>query len=179
MKIEMVVIIMSKKRFFIDKINNNQYGIYDRLKMGDTDPLIYSDWTVSLDFTQGVCDLLNDCDNIMNEFYEKVIIGDGSFELIDKIKNGDKVYGMIIKKLFKENIKLKEEIKTYPINEQYAEEIIQQNKKLRIERNKLKKENDDLLKSIKEYKKLRKRLNKNNSRLIEKIAEEFMRWEDE
>ena len=41
---------------------------------------------------------------------------------------------------------LKEEIRAYPINEQYAEEIIQQNQKLRIERNDLRRENEQLKK---------------------------------
>lgn len=34
---------MSEKRFFIDKIDNNQYAVYDRLKVGYIEPLVYTD----------------------------------------------------------------------------------------------------------------------------------------
>ena len=52
--------------------------------------------------------------------------------------------------LQKENEQLKEEIRAYPINEQYAEEIMQQNQKLRIERNDFRIENKKLRKTINE-----------------------------
>lgn len=102
--------MMSEKRFFIDKIDSNQYAIYDRLKIGYIKPLVYTDWTVGLDYTQSVCDLLNDCDEKMNEVYEKLIIGKGSSEVIDMIKFGDKLYGVTIKELFDRNKKLEEDI---------------------------------------------------------------------
>lgn len=175
---------MSEKRFFIDKIDSNQYAVYDRLKIGYIKPLVYTDWTVGLDYTQSVCDLFNDCDEKMNEVYEKLIIGKGSSEVIDMIKFGDNLYGVTIKELFdrnkkleedidnekndyrelfsnyiylqeknvkliKKNEQLKEEIRAYPINEQYAEEIMQQNQKLRIERNDLRRENEQLKKQLK------------------------------
>ena len=101
---------MNEKRFFIDKIDHNQYGVYDRLKIGYIKPLVYTDWTVSLDYTQSVCDLLNDCDEKMNEVYEKLIIGKGSSEVIDMIKYGDNLYGVTIKELFDRNKKLEEDI---------------------------------------------------------------------
>lgn len=100
---------MTKKRFFIDKINSNQYAVYDRLKIGYIKPLVYTDWTVGLNYTQGVCDLLNDCDEKMNEVYEKLIIGKGSSEVIDMIKFGDNLNGVAIKELFDRNKKLEEE----------------------------------------------------------------------
>lgn len=34
---------MNEKRFFIDKIDHNQYGVYDRLKIGYIKPLVYTD----------------------------------------------------------------------------------------------------------------------------------------
>lgn len=101
---------MSEKRFFIDKIDDNQYAVYDRLKIGYIKPLVYTDWTVSLDYTQSVCDLFNDCDDKMNEVYEKLIIGKSSSEVIDMIKFGDKLYGVTIKELFDRNKKLEEDI---------------------------------------------------------------------
>lgn len=101
---------MSEKRFFIDKIDNNQYAVYDRLKVGYIEPLVYTDWTVGLDYTQSVCDLFNDCDEKMNEVYEKLIIGKGSSEVIDMIKFGDNLYGVTIKELFDRNKKLEENI---------------------------------------------------------------------
>ena len=101
---------MSEKRFFIDKIKDNQYAVYDRLKIGYIKPLVYTDWTVGLDYTQSVCDFLNDCDDKMNEVYEKLIIGKGSSEVIDMIKFGDNLYGVAIKELFDRNKKLEEDI---------------------------------------------------------------------
>lgn len=98
------------KRFFIDKIDTNQYAVYDRLKIGYIKPLVYTDRTVSLNYTQSVCDLLNDCDAKMNEAYEKLIIGKGSSEVIDMIKFGDNLYGVAIKELFDRNKKLEEDI---------------------------------------------------------------------
>lgn len=100
---------MTKKRFFIDKIDSNQYAVYDRLKIGYIKPLVYTDRTVGLNYTQGVCDLLNDCDEKMNEVYEKLIIGKGSSEIIDMIKFGDNLNGVAIKELFDRNKKLEEE----------------------------------------------------------------------
>jgi len=101
--------MMSEKRFFMDKIDSNQYAVYDRLKIGYIKPLVYTDWTAGLDYTQSVCDLLNDCDEKMNEVYEKLIIGKGSSEIIDLIKFGDKLNGVAIKELFDRNKKLEEE----------------------------------------------------------------------
>lgn len=101
---------MNEKRFFIDKIDGNQYGVYDRLKIGYIKPLVYTDWTVSLDYTQSVCDLFNDCDEKMNEVYEKLIIGKSSSEVIDMIKFGDNLYEVTIKELFDRNKKLEEDI---------------------------------------------------------------------
>ena len=101
---------MNEKRFFIEEIDDNQYGVYDRLKIGYIKPLVYTDWTVGLDYTQSVCDLLNDCDDKMNEVYEKLIIGKGSSEVIDMIKFGDNLYGVTIKELFDRNKKLEEDI---------------------------------------------------------------------
>lgn len=49
------------------------------------------------------------------------------------------------KELKEKNKQLKEEIRAYPINEEYTEEIMQQNQKLRIERNHLRKENEELI----------------------------------
>ena len=54
----------------------------------------------------------------------------------------------LLNELHQANIKLKEEIKAYPINEQYAEEIIEQNQTLRIERNNLIRENEQLKKTL-------------------------------
>lgn len=108
---------MSDKRFFIDKIDSNQYAVYDRLKIGYIKPLVYTDWTVGLNYTQAVCDLLNDCDEKMNEVYEKLIIGKGSSEVIDMIKFGDNLNGVAIKELFDRNKKLEEE------NEQLRKQI--------------------------------------------------------
>ena len=54
--------------------------------------------------------------------------------------------------LKEENEQLKEEIRAYPINEEYAEEIIQQNQKLRIERNDLRRENKQLRKELDSFK---------------------------
>lgn len=102
---------MSEKRFFVEEIDTNQYGVYDRLKIGYIKPLVYTDWTVGLDYTQSVCDLLNDCDEKMNEVYEKLIIGKGSSEVIDMIKFGDNLCGVAIKELFDRNKKLQEENK--------------------------------------------------------------------
>ena len=53
-----------------------------------------------------------------------------------------------VKILKEENEQLKEEIKAYPINEKYAEEIMQQNQKLRIERNDLRIQNEKLKKKL-------------------------------
>lgn len=50
----------------------------------------------------------------------------------------------LMNELYDENEQLKEEIRAYPINEQYAEEIIEQNQKLLIERNDLRRENEQL-----------------------------------
>lgn len=56
----------------------------------------------------------------------------------------------LLNQLTKENKQLKEEIRAYPINEQYAEEIMQQNQKLRIERNDLRRENKQLREELSE-----------------------------
>lgn len=132
---------MSEKRFFVDKIDTNQYGVYDRLKIGYIKPLVYTDWTVSLDFTQSVCDLFNECDEKMNEVYEKLIIGKGSSEMIDMIKYGDKLYGVTIKELFDRNKKLEEDIdnEKNDYRELFSNYIYLQEKNV-----KLKKENENL-----------------------------------
>ena len=54
----------------------------------------------------------------------------------------------LLNELNDENEQLKEEIRAYPINEQYAEEIMQQNQKLRIERNDLRIKNEKLKKKL-------------------------------
>lgn len=114
---------MSEKRFFVDKIDSNQYAVYDRLKIGYIKPLVYTDWTVGLDYTQSVCDLLNDCDEKMNEVYEKLIIGKGSSEIIDMIKFGDKLNGVAIKELFDRNKKLEEENEQLKKRNKFLEEF--------------------------------------------------------
>lgn len=65
------------------------------------------------------------------------------------------VFKKQIKELKEKNKQLKEEIRAYPINEEYAEEIMKQNKNLRIEKidlqtrnKKLKKENEQLRKKL-------------------------------
>lgn len=59
----------------------------------------------------------------------------------------------LLNKLTDENERLKEEIRAYPINEQYAEEIMQQNQKLRIEKNDLRRENEQLKEQVQILKK--------------------------
>lgn len=129
------------KRFFVDKIDTNQYGVYDRLKIGYIKPLVYTDWTVGLDYTQSVCDLFNDCDDKMNEVYEKLIIGKGSSEVIDMIKFGDNLQGVTIKELFDRNKKLEEDINNEKndYRELFSNYINLQEKDM-----KLKKENEKL-----------------------------------
>ena len=140
---------MSEKRFFIDKINTNQYAVYDRLKIGYIEPLVYTDRTVSLNCTQGVCDLLNDCDEKMDEAYEKVIIGKGSSELIKqlKIKKGDDVhvYEMAIKELVEKNKKLEEIIEN---EKEISKELFSNYIYLQEENVKLSKENKKLRKEL-------------------------------
>lgn len=142
---------MNEKRFFIDKIDSNQYGVYDRLKIGYIKPLVYTDWTVGLDYTQSVCDLFNDCDEKMNEVYEKLIIGKGSSEVIDMIKFGDKLYGVTIKELFDRNKKLEEDIdnekndyrelfSNYICLQEKNIKLIKENEQLKEELNNLKKD---------------------------------------
>ena len=139
---------MNEKRFFIDKIDTNQYGVYDRLKIGYIKPLVYTDWTVGLDYTQGVCDLLNDCDEKMNEVYEKLIIGKGSSEVINMIKYGDNLNGVAIKELFDRNNKLEEENERFKkilrkSANKWKREIVERGK-LEEENEKLKRENEAL-----------------------------------
>lgn len=139
---------MIEKRFFIDKIDDNQYGIYDKLKIGYIEPLVYTNWTVGLDYTQSICDLLNDCDKKMNEVYEKVIIGKGSSEIIDMIKFGDNLYEVTIKELFDRNKKLEENIENEKndYRELFSNYVYLQEKnvKLKKENEKLKYINDQL-----------------------------------
>lgn len=142
---------MSKQRFFIDKIDDNQYAIYDRLKIGYIKPLVYSDWTAGLDYTQSVCDLFNECDEKMNEVYEKLIIGKGSSEVIDMIKFGDNLYGVTIKELFDKNKKLEEDIdnEKNDYRELFSNYICLQEKNV-----KLKKENERLKEQLQMIKRI-------------------------
>lgn len=73
----------------------------------------------------------------------------------------------LLNQLTKENEQLKEEIRAYPINEQYAEEIIQQNQKLRIERNDLRRENKQLREELSECEKFRYSVFKRIEKTIE------------
>lgn len=150
---------MSEKRFFIDKIDNNQYAVYDRLKVGYIEPLVYTDWTVGLDYTQSVCDLFNDCDEKMNEVYEKLIIGKGSSEVIDMIKFGDNLYGVTIKELFDRNKKLEENIdnEKNDYRELFSNYIYLQEKNVKLieENEQLDKENKKLQEEIEELKRER------------------------
>lgn len=70
-------------------------------------------------------------------------LGDNIRSLDEFEKCTNKLKAKILQ-LQEENEQLKEEIRAYPINEQYAEEIMQQNQKLRIERNNLQRENEQL-----------------------------------
>ena len=72
-------------------------------------------------------------------------LGDNIRSLDEFEKCTNKLKAKILQ-LQEENEQLKEEIRAYPINEQYAEEIMQQNQKLRIERNNLQRENEQLRK---------------------------------
>jgi len=134
---------MNEKRFFVEKIDDNQYAVYDRLRIGYIEPLVYTDWTVGLDYTQSVCDLFNDCDDKMNEVYEKLIIGKSSSEVIDMIKFGDNLYGVTIKELFERNKKLEEDIdnEKNDYRELFSNYICLQEKNIKLE-----KENEQLKK---------------------------------
>lgn len=113
----------------------------------------------------------------------------------------------LLNELHEENQRLKNDCSILvQSNQEYKEEneqlkaykLYEDNKRLQSiiaglkkENEQLKKENDDFHKSIKEYEDLRKRLNKDKSRLIEEnmslgafviekgLMEEYMRWENE
>lgn len=121
--------MMSEKRFYCDDVGEyRNYAIFDTSKCEKSKEDFY--------------DIEEECYDLMA--FEDYLLENDCILLSDDVVD-------LLNALYEENKRLKEEIKAYPINKQYAEEIIKQNKKLRIERNHLRRENEQLKKENGKY----------------------------